>query len=76
MILLIIWFVSAMLSLLAVPRLVEMDQSPLWMLVFYIPGINTLFALWVLYRKLSNFKEVKKYFEIDIKSIIETLKNI
>ena len=75
MILLIIWFGSAMLSLLAVPRLVEMDQSPLW-LIFFIPGINTLFALWVLYRKLSNFKEVRKYFKISIKSIIETLKNI
>lgn len=65
-----------MLCLIAVPRLVEINASPLWMLVFFIPGINTLFGLWVLYRKLSNLKEVKKYFKINIKSIIETLKNI
>lgn len=65
-----------MLCLIAVPRFVETDASPLWIIVFFIPGINTLFGLWVLYRKLSNFKEIKKYFEINIKSIIETLKNI
>ena len=65
-----------MLCLIAVPRFAEIDASPLWMFVFVIPGINTLFGLWVLYRKLSNFKEVKKYFKINIKSIIETLKNI
>jgi hypothetical protein len=73
---LIIWFISAMLCTIAVPRLVEINASPLWMIVFFIPGINTLFGLWVLYRKLSNFKKVKKYFKINIKSIIETLKNI
>lgn len=71
-----IWLISAMLCLIAVPRLVEINASPLWMIVFFTPGINTLFALWVLYRKLSNFKEVKKYFKINIKFIIETLKNI
>ena len=71
-----IWFLSAMLCLIAVPRLLEIDASPLWMIVFLIPGINTLFMLWVLYRKLSNFKEIKKDFKISIKSIIETLKNI
>ena len=48
----------------------------IWMILFFIPVINTLFGLWILYRKLSNFKEVKKYFKINIKSIIETLKNI